>query len=326
MKEKATLLKVEGLKVQFTTAMGQVQAVKDFSCTLQQGETMGIVGESGSGKSIASLALLRLLPNNALWQADRITFAQQDLLSLTEKQFRHYRGREIAMVFQNPMTSLNPCFTVGYQLQETLAIHHPHLKSAVGKRTKAVELLQQVGISAAEERLRNYPHELSGGMAQRVMIAIALACRPSLLIADEPTTALDVTIRRQILSLLENIKRRSEMSLILISHDLTIIYKYCSSLVVLYAGEVVESGKTAQVLTAPRHPYTQALLQALPQMHTESKERMLPTIEGQVPSIYEQVRGCVFHPRCRYATDLCREKQPSFAEEKGQAAKCHYPL
>lgn len=321
-----SLLEIEALQVGFATNRGHIQAVKDFSCHLYQNETLGIVGESGSGKSVANLALLRLLPDNAEWQATKIKFMQHDLLTLRSSEFQRLRGNGIAMVFQNPMTSLNPCFTVGQQLLETLQIHHQHLHSKTFQREKAIALLQQVGIPAAAERMRSYPHELSGGMAQRVMIAIALACKPSLLIADEPTTALDVTISRQILNLLDRIKRRSKMSLILISHDLTTVQQYCARVVVMYAGEVVESGNTTEVFGKPRHPYTKALLEALPQKQSHAAGKPLPTIEGTVPSAYDSVTGCLFHPRCQYADAKCRTEKPILNNKTSQAVRCHYPL
>ncbi|MDE3268662.1 MAG: ABC transporter ATP-binding protein [Pseudomonadota bacterium] len=324
-KDHTPLLEVERLQVGFATSRGYIQAVKDFSCHLQTNETLGIVGESGSGKSVASLALMRLLPDNTKWHADKIKFSEHDLLSLCSREFQRLRGKGMAMVFQNPMTSLNPCYTVGQQLLETLAIHRPHLRSKNFQREKAIALLQQVGIPAAAERMRSFPHELSGGMAQRVMIAMALACQPKLLIADEPTTALDVTISRQILDLLDRIKQRRSMSMILISHDLMTVERYCARVVVMYAGEVVESGATAQVFSKPRHPYTQALLAALPHRHKNAVGKPLPTIEGNVPSAYDTIKGCRFHPRCQYADDQCRKERPLLANHH-RAVRCHHPL
>lgn len=317
------ILEVENLAVDFQTNFGRVQAVKDFSFTVRQGNTLGVVGESGSGKSIASLAVINLLPPNATFKAGKINFRGRDLLATTD--FSKLRGNEIAMIFQNPMTSLNPCFSVSYQLIETLKIHQPQ-NSRAQYRQKAIELLRQVGISAPAERLRSYPHELSGGMAQRVMIAIALACKPELLIADEPTTALDVTIRRQILDLLVDLKQKNRMSMMLITHDLNIVFEYCPSIIVVYAGEVVESGDTREVLLSPQHPYTKALLQTLPELKTVDRGTLLPTIQGHVPSVYENVAGCVFHPRCQYATDLCRTTKPQFDSSRPRPVKCHYPL
>lgn len=318
-----TILEVENLAVDFQTNFGRVQAVKDFSFTVKKGDTLGVVGESGSGKSIASLAIIDLLPPNATLKANKINFCSHDLLALTD--ISRFHGNEIAMIFQNPMTSLDPCFSVSYQLIETLKIHQPQ-RSRAQYRQKAIELLQQVGISAPAERLRSYPHELSGGMAQRVMIAIALACEPKLLIADEPTTALDVTIQRQILDLLADLKQKNHMSMMLITHDLSVVFEYCPSIIVVYAGEVVESGDTKEVLLSPQHPYTKALLQTLPELGTVGRGKLLPTIRGHVPSVYEDVAGCVFHPRCQYATELCRTTKPQFDSSRSRPVKCHYPL
>lgn len=322
------ILTVENLAVRFQTNAGFVYAVKDFSFTVEEGGILGIVGESGSGKSIASLAILNLLPNNAEMTANKLIFQQANLIALSRASFRQLRGRQIAMIFQNPMTSLNPCYTVGRQLIETIKVHQPQLSPA-GYRQQAIELLHQVGIAAPAEQMTSYPHQLSGGMAQRVMIAIALACQPKLLIADEPTTALDMTIRRQILELLVDLKNKNKMSMILITHDLSIVYQYCPSLVVVYAGEVVERGATQQILSSPRHPYTQALMRALPEFSTEQRGKMLAAIEGSVPGIYDKISGCPFHPRCGYATELCMTTKPNFDtldENKQSVSKCHHPL
>ena len=323
-----TILTVENLAVRFQTNAGFVYAVKDFSFSVKEGDILGIVGESGSGKSIASLAILNLLPNNAELSANKLIFQQANLIALSRASFRQLRGRQIAMIFQNPMTSLNPCYTVGRQLIETVEIHQPQLSRA-GYRQRALELLDQVGIAAPVEQMASYPHQLSGGMAQRVMIAIALACQPTLLIADEPTTALDTTIRHQILELLVKLKNENKMSMILITHDLGIVYQYCPSLIVVYAGEVVERGATQQVLSSPRHPYTQALMCALPEFSTEQRGKMLPAIEGSVPGIYDKINGCPFHPRCGYATELCMTTKAVFDnpdDNKKSVSKCHHPL
>ena len=319
------LLEVKQLEVEFQTNFGQVHAVKDFTFNLAEGDTLGMVGESGSGKSIASLAIIDLLPNNATLRAQRLNFQQANLLALHRSRFTRLRGAEIAMIFQNPITSLDPCFTVNYQLVETLQVHQPQ-PSRAAYRTKAIELLQQVGIPAAEKRLRSYPHELSGGMAQRVMVAIALACRPKLLIADEPTTALDVTISKQILDLLAELQQNTKMSMMLITHDLNVVFEHCNTVIVVYAGETVESGNTREVLLKPRHPYTKALLDALPEVEITPRGTALPTIEGHVPSVYDNISGCAFHPRCQYATELCRTKKPTFDLTQEQPVKCHYPL
>lgn len=320
-----TLLEVKKLAVEFQTNFGKVHAVKDFSFIVEQGDTLGIVGESGSGKSIASLAIIDLLPNNATMKAHCLNFQQANLLALHSSSFSRLRGAEIAMIFQNPMTSLNPCFTIKHQLIETLKVHQPHLSRA-RYRQQAIELLQQVGIPAPAKRLRSYPHELSGGMAQRVIVATALACQPKLLIADEPTTALDVTISRQILDLLVELKQQKAMSMMLITHDLHIVFAYCNKIIVVYAGETVESGNTREVLLKPRHPYTKALLDALPELKHTVRGTELPTIEGHVPSVYEDISGCAFHPRCQYATELCRRTKPTYDLTQERPVKCHYPL
>ena len=321
----SALLDVKQLEVEFQTNFGKVHAVKDFTFTVEQGDTLGVVGESGSGKSIASLAIIDLLPNNAILRAQHLSFQQANLLALRRSGFTRLRGAEIAMIFQNPMSSLDPCFTVSYQLIETLKVHQPQ-SSRAAYRELAIDLLQQVGIPAPAKRLRSYPHELSGGMAQRVMVAMALACRPKLLIADEPTTALDATISRQILDLLMKLKQEQAMSMMLITHDLHVVFEYCNTLIVVYAGETVERGKTKEVLLKPRHPYTRALLDALPDLHPDEHGAALPTIEGHVPSVYENIRGCAFHPRCRYATELCRRTKPKFDLTQERPVKCHYPL
>ncbi len=318
------LLEVKQLAVEFCTNLGKVCAVKDFSFNVAEGDTLGIVGESGSGKSIASLAIIDLLPNNATLRAQRLNFQQANLLALHRSRRTHLRGVGIAMIMQNPMSSLDPCFTVSYQLQETLRVHQPQASRAA-YRAKAIALLQQVGIPAAEKRLHSYPHELSGGMAQRVMVAIALACQPKLLIADEPTTALDVTISKQILALLAELQQQKAMSMILITHDLNVVFEHCNSIIVVYAGETVESGNTKEVLLTPRHPYTKALLDTLPAV-TTTRGAELPTIAGHVPSIYDNISGCAFHPRCRYATELCRRTKPPYDLTHKRPVKCHYPL
>ncbi len=319
------LLEVKHLEVEFRTNFGKVHAVKDFTFNVAEGDTLGVVGESGSGKSIASLAIIDLLPNNATSHAQRLNFQQANLLALHRSRFARLRGAEIAMIFQNPMSSLDPCFTVNYQLLETLRVHQPQASRAA-YRAKAIELLQQVGIPAAEKRLRSYPHELSGGMAQRVMIAIALACQPKLLIADEPTTALDVTISKQILDLLAELQQKKAMSMMLITHDLNVVFERCNTVIVVYAGETVESGTTREVLLKPRHPYTQALLAALPAVEITPRGTELSTIKGNVPSVYENLSGCAFHPRCQYATELCRRQAPQYDLTQERLVRCHYPL
>ncbi len=314
------LLDVDNLTVEFQTQRGPLRAVDGVSFQLSAGETLGIVGESGSGKSVTSLALMGLLPANASVTASALSFEGIPLLGLSPKGMRKVRGGSIAMIFQDPMTSLNPCFTVGFQIDEALKAHDQGPKAE--RRRRALELLDRVGIADAPHRLNAYPHELSGGMSQRVMIAIALACRPRLLIADEPTTALDVTIQAQILDLLGDLCRESNMGLILITHDLGVVAEHAKKLCVMYAGEIVESGLTRQVLQRPRHPYTEGLLQCLPGRAGHGKSTRLPSIAGLVPDLTRRPSGCQFNPRCSKAVRHCVESAPTF----GGGVRCHFPV
>ncbi|WP_457573822.1 ABC transporter ATP-binding protein [Desulfolithobacter sp.] len=315
------LLEIENLTVAFRTGGGLFTAVDRISLGIDPGEVVAIVGESGSGKSVAMLALMGLLPWTARVEADRMFFDGQDLLSLPPRQRRRIIGREITMIFQEPMTSLNPCFTVGFQLTEALKVHLGMDRNQ--RRKRAVELLNQVGIPEPEKRLAAFPHQLSGGMCQRVMIAMAIACRPRLLIADEPTTALDVTIQAQILDLLMHLQEENDMALVLITHDMGVVAETARQVVVQYAGQQVEQQEVRDLFTSPHHPYTAALLSALPERATSKK---LPSIPGVVPGQFDKPTGCLFSPRCRYATDLCRHKAPSRADRELGYALCHYPL
>jgi dipeptide transport system ATP-binding protein len=283
---------------------------------------LGIVGESGSGKSVSMLALMGLIPWPGRVRADRLTFDGQDLLTMSPAQRRSITGKDIAMVFQEPSTSLNPCFTVGFQITEALAAHEGGNRAE--QRRRAIELLDQVGIPAPETRLSAFPHQLSGGMNQRVMIAMAIACNPRLLIADEPTTALDVTIQAQILDLLSDLQRDRNMALILITHDMGVVAETAERVTVMYAGQQMEGQTAAGLFGAPRHPYTAALLNALPDRN-RAKER-LATIPGVVPGIEDRPLGCLFNPRCPKVREHCREVRPPLTKDDDRWVRCHYPL
>jgi len=315
------LLEIENLTVEFATAHGAFRAVDGVSFQVDQREVLAIVGESGSGKSVAMLAVMGLLPWTATVTADRLTFAGRELLSLNAGERRKIIGKDITMIFQEPMSSLNPCFTVGFQLTEALKEHLDLGRSA--RREKAVELLRQVGIPAPEKRLSAFPHQLSGGMSQRVMIAMAIACNPKLLIADEPTTALDVTIQAQILDLLLNLQKEHGMALVLITHDMGVVAETAQRVSVQYAGQKVEEQPVAGLFADPHHPYTAALLAALPE---RARERRLPSIPGVVPGQFDRPPGCLFSPRCRYATELCHTVVPPRQGPELGLALCHYPL
>ena len=317
-----TILDIRNLSVAFATRAGTFRAVDGIDLSVEEGEVVGIVGESGSGKSVTSLALMGLLPSGSIVTADSMRFAGSDLMALTPKQRRKVVGKDMAMVFQEPMTSLNPCFTVGFQIAETLRVHEGLSGRAL--RWRSIELLEQVGIPDPESRLSAFPHQLSGGMNQRVMIAIAIACNPRLLIADEPTTALDVTIQKQILDLLVGLQRERGMALILITHDMGVVAETAQRAVVMYAGQVAETRPVEALFARPRHPYTGALLDALPERALG--RRRLPTIPGVVPGIADRPEGCLFNPRCRFATARCRAERPALFEVDDGRARCFYPL
>lgn len=320
-----SLLELKNLSIDFDTLRGPLKAVDRVSFSVDGGETLGIVGESGCGKSITSLALMGLLAPNARVTADSISFQGQNLLELSENKRRKIRGGEMAMIFQDPMTSLNPCFTVGDQISEAIRIHTSASRSE--QRMKSIELLEKVGIPDAENRLTAYPHELSGGMSQRVMIAMAIACRPRLLIADEPTTALDVTIQAQILDLLRDLQKEFEMALILITHDIAVVSEMADRTLVMYAGEVVEAGQTQALVNHPTHPYTKGLLSCLPEMNESSGQRSrLPSIPGLVPDLAHRPTGCQMNPRCSYADDRCRSEHPKLEENQDREVRCFKPL
>lgn len=312
------LLEIKNLSVTFDG----FRAVDDVDLSVDKGKVVGIVGESGSGKSVTQLALMGLIPYPGKINADVLTFKGQDLLSMPRKQRRAITGKDVAMIFQEPMTSLNPCFTVGYQIGETLKVHEGGTKKEI--RERSIELLNQVGIPAPESRLKNFPHQLSGGMSQRVMIAMAIACNPSLLIADEPTTALDVTIQAQILELLIDLQKKNNMGLVLITHDMAVIAETVEDVVVMYAGQVVEKNSAKNIFNTPYHPYTQALLNSLPERNVDSKR--LPIIPGLVPGKYDRPTGCLFHPRCSYAVDKCKNEAPKLVSNGDESYRCHFPL
>lgn len=313
------LVNLKDLKVSFFTPAGEVQAVREISWDLDKGEVIGIVGESGSGKSVSVYALIGLLTPPGKVVSGSIEFDGKDMLSLPEKQMQEIRGSDIAMVFQDPTTCLNPVFTIGNQLIEAILVHNKLSKAEA--RKKAIHLLDLVEIPFPEKRMRQYPHEFSGGMKQRVMIAMALANDPKLVIADEPTTALDVTIQAQILDLLKNLRAKINMSVILITHDLGIISDVCDRVMVMYAGKVVEEASIFDIFEKPGHPYTKGLLRSIPRLHLDKKERLVP-IEGTPVDLLCPPAGCSFAPRCEYCMKICIEKQPPFFElgEKHKAA------
>ncbi|PLX34709.1 MAG: dipeptide ABC transporter ATP-binding protein DppD [Hyphomicrobiales bacterium] len=315
------LLSIRNLTVEFQTAGGLFRAVDGFDLDLDKGDIVSIVGESGSGKSVAMLALMGLLPWTANVTADRMRFMGQDLLGLPQKARRHINGKHLAMIFQEPMTSLNPCFTVGFQISEALKMHEDLDRAA--RRRKTIELLDQVGIPDPKKRLGAFPHQLSGGMNQRVMIAMAIACNPALLIADEPTTALDVTIQAQILDLLTDLQKDRGMALVLITHDMGVVAQTARHVVVQYAGQQVERQDVIDLFDRPRHPYTAALLDSLPERAVGDK---LPSIPGVVPGQFNRPEGCLFNPRCADRQDICTQKAPK--ADAGDAARtlCHFPL
>ena len=316
------LLDVKELSVHFGDEKAPFKAVDRISYQVNQGEVLGIVGESGSGKSVSSLAVMGLIDFPGRVSAKGLEFEGKDLLSLPAKEKRELVGADIAMIFQDPMTSLNPAYTVGFQIMEAIEAHQGGSKKE--RRERTLELLRLVGIPDPESRIDVYPHQLSGGMSQRVMIAMAIACKPRLLIADEPTTALDVTIQAQIVDLLLELQQKECMSLILITHDLALVAEAAHRIIVMYAGQVVEEGRAEDIFREPKHPYTQALLRSLPEF-AEGKSR-LQSLPGVVPGKYDRPQGCLLNPRCPYATDLCRRVEPELRQVGNRQVKCHTPL
>lgn len=318
------LLSIDNLSIAFTHQGETREVVSDLSLQIQAGETLALVGESGSGKSVSALSVLRLLPSPpVVYPQGDILFHGQSLLHADEQTLRGIRGNKIAMIFQEPMVSLNPLHTLEKQLYEVLSLHRGMRKEAA--RGEILDCLERTGIRNAAKRLADFPHQLSGGERQRVMIAMALLTRPELLIADEPTTALDVTIQAQIIELLLELQQQENMALMLITHDLALVAEAAQHIIVMYAGQVVESAKATEIFRAPRHPYTQALLRSLPEFAADKAR--LQSLPGVVPGKYDRPDGCLLNPRCPYATDLCRKEEPALRDlANGRQSKCHYPL
>ena len=324
MEDNTSLVEVKNLEVSFFTYAGEVKAVRGISYNLKPGEVMGIVGESGSGKSVSSYGLMGIIPEPGKVIGGRILFEGRDVTAMSEKELLKIRGKDISMIFQDPMTSLNPLFTIGNQIEESLRKHTSLDKDQRQKRM--VELLTLVGINQPEKRLKQYPHEFSGGMRQRVMIAMALACDPKLLIADEPTTALDVTIQAQILELLKELKDKIHMGIVFITHDLGVVSDICDSISVMYAGTIVESGSSDQIFYEPRHPYTWGLLASVPKIDTDEHQRLIP-IEGNPVDLINPPKGCPFAPRCKHCMKICIDQAPPQCQVgEGHMAACWLPV
>ncbi len=307
MSTRKRILKVRDLSVSFATEKGPAKVIEDVSFSVEHGRTLGLVGESGCGKSVTAMSIIRLLPSPpSRVESGRIFFNGDDMLELNDTEMRSIRGNRIGMIFQEPMTSLNPTFSIGFQIGEVLRIHRGLGRNQA--RRRCIELLEMVGIGSAASRLDQYPHQLSGGLRQRVMIAMAIACRPGLLIADEPTTALDVTIQAQILDLLAKLQKDLNMSILMITHDLGVVAEFCDHVVVMYAGKIVEKAPVEQIFSHPRHPYTRGLMTSIPQIGL--KRTYLPTIPGMVPGIGQRPPGCYFADRCARVKDVCRRSEP----------------
>lgn len=314
------ILELKDVKTSFYTHLGEVQAVRGVSFTLDKGEALGIVGESGSGKSVTSMSIMKLVQYPGKVKEGQILFKGEDLVPKNKKEMMSIRGDEIAMIFQDPMTSLNPVYTIGDQIMEA-TIKHQGLSKAEA-REKAIEMLKLVGIPSPEKRVDNYPHEFSGGMRQRAMIAIALSCQPDLLIADEPTTALDVTIQAQILELMKDIKEKLDTAIILITHDLGVVADVCSRIIVMYGGLIMEEGTAEEIFYTPKHPYTMGLLKSIPRLDLAEKQRLVP-IPGTPPDLLKPPVGCPFASRCPYAMNICIENMPEYTvSETGHRAAC----
>ena len=318
-KNQEVILEMKDLSISFFNKSGEIQAVRGINYTLHKGEVLGIVGESGSGKSVSSHGILRLTPDTGKVKTGEILFHGKDILKMNKKELQELRGNKIAMIFQDPMTSLDPLFTVEYQLNESLK-KHTNL-DAVARKARMIELLTLVGINQPERRIKQYPYEFSGGMRQRVMIAMALVCKPEILIADEPTTALDVTIQAQILDLMNQLKKETGTSILFITHDLGVVAEVCDDVAVMYCGRVVERGDVKTIFANPSHPYTKGLLGSIPRLGDAGKE--LKSIPGNVPNPKYMPKGCKFAPRCPYASEKCREEEPGFFQiEEGHISRC----
>ncbi len=315
------LLEIENLSVEFPSHNAVMHAVDGVSFSIEPGEVLGIVGESGSGKSVTMMALMGLVGYPGVVKAQSMRFDGHDLLKLSERERRTITGKDLAMIFQDPTTSLNPCFTVGFQLAETLKLHMGMTRAQARKRS--IELLEQVGIPAPESRLDLYPHQFSGGMAQRVMIAMAIACNPKLLIADEPTTALDVTIQAQILDLLRTLQKERGMALVLITHNMGVVSEMAQRVAVMYAGQLMEQRSALDLFATPLHPYTEALMASMPERSNGSER--LTTIPGMVPGLFDRPDGCLFGPRCAYSVAACAQR-PALQQTAAGAVRCHFPL
>lgn len=322
----SNILEVKNLKTRFQTDDGSFFAVDNVSFSLEKGKTLGIVGESGCGKSVTSLSIMRLIQAPGKIESGEILFNGKDLLKFSDGDMRHVRGNQIAMIFQEPMTSLNPVFTCGDQIEEVIRLHKTDLSAAQVKQ-QAIEMLRKVGIPAPEKRYDEYPHQLSGGMRQRVMIAMAMSCNPQLLIADEPTTALDVTIQAQILDLMRNLQKDFGGSMILITHDLGVVAEMCTDVAVMYAGKIVEYGTVEDIFYRPNHPYTKGLLNSIPHFESGNRLEKLQTIPGLVPSLLNLPKGCRFQDRCNRAQADCSTQHPELKTVKGShQVACYHPL
>ncbi|MBQ1871015.1 MAG: ABC transporter ATP-binding protein [Lachnospiraceae bacterium] len=312
MEDNKKLIEIKDLKVSFFTPAGEVKAVDGISYELGYNEVMGVVGESGSGKSVEAYSIIGLLQNPGKVIGGSITFEGEDLLAYTPEQMRQFRGNKVSMIFQNPMTCLNPVYTIGNQLMEALTVHDSKITKEEA-RARAIEMLEKVGINNAEKRINQYPHEFSGGMRQRAMIAMALICKPKLLIADEPTTALDVTIQAQILELMKELQKKENTSIIFITHNLGVVAEICDKVSVMYAGRIVEQAKVEDLFYNPQHPYTKGLLASQPRIDEEEPERLIP-IEGTPIDLLNPPSGCNFGPRCKDCMKICLTKKPPFAD------------
>lgn len=320
--ERNELLEVENLKTTFHTVRGTVTAIDGVSFQIRQGEILGIVGESGCGKSVTSQSIMRLYDEKNLADYEgKIMFQGKDLLKLSEKEMRTIRGNKIAMIFQDALSSLNPVFTLGNQIAEAIMLHQGVSKAEAYE--KAEQMLRLTGIPAPEKRIHCYPHELSGGMRQRAMIAMALCCQPQLLIADEPTTALDVTIQAQILDLIVKLNQQLDMGIMMITHDLGVVAQICQRVIIMYLGQVVEEGKVYEIFDDPKHPYTKGLIQSIPTLNTK-RDELLYMIPGTVPALGQEGEGCRFCGRCQYASKVCQTEKPELVEySKGRKVRCH---